>query len=283
MDFAQQPPAQELIAKDLHGNEWKFRHIFRGIYMGTITGISDIDPVHWPNSHWRSVKSLNFQGISVTPWMRPRLDNPLLPLQPDMYQTMAVAGQKMRIVDTAKNVSPGMLQFQQTQNITSRTSPIVPSQVLQHGHSQTPQTFRQNIQVNQVQDQSQSEFLQHQLQHRCSFGEQQQLRSELGRLFGLEGQLEDPLRSGWQLVFVDRENDILLVGDDPWQEFVNNVWCIKILMRQEVQQMGKPSADFLNTVHGKRLPSNSCDEYITRQDSRSLSSTVTTSVGTLEY
>jgi hypothetical protein len=30
LDFTQQPPAQELIAKDLHGNEWKFRHIFRG-------------------------------------------------------------------------------------------------------------------------------------------------------------------------------------------------------------------------------------------------------------
>lgn len=25
-------------------------------YMGTITGISDMDPVRWPNSHWRSVK-----------------------------------------------------------------------------------------------------------------------------------------------------------------------------------------------------------------------------------
>lgn len=28
--------------------------IFR--YMGTITGIGDLDPVRWPNSHWRSVK-----------------------------------------------------------------------------------------------------------------------------------------------------------------------------------------------------------------------------------
>ncbi|KAJ6817590.1 auxin response factor 17-like isoform X1 [Iris pallida] len=26
-------------------------------YMGTITGISDLDPVRWPNSHWRSVKN----------------------------------------------------------------------------------------------------------------------------------------------------------------------------------------------------------------------------------
>ncbi|KAJ8506649.1 hypothetical protein OPV22_007535 [Ensete ventricosum] len=157
LDYSQQPPAQELIARDLHDNEWKFRHIFRGQpkrhllttgwsvfvsakrlvagdsvlfiwnesnqlligllaaaahaaatnsrftifynpraspsefviplakyvkavyhtrvsvgmrfrmlfeteessvrrYMGTITGISDLDPVRWPNSHWRSVK-----------------------------------------------------------------------------------------------------------------------------------------------------------------------------------------------------------------------------------
>ena len=49
------------------------------------------------------------------------------------------------------------------------------------------------------------------------FSSYYELRSELERLFGLEGQLEDPVRSGWQLVFVDRENDILLVGDDPWQ------------------------------------------------------------------
>ena len=49
------------------------------------------------------------------------------------------------------------------------------------------------------------------------FSSYHELRRELGRLFGLEGQLEDPLRSGWQLVFVDREEDVLLVGDDPWQ------------------------------------------------------------------
>lgn len=29
-DYSLQPPAQELIARDLHDNEWKFRHIFRG-------------------------------------------------------------------------------------------------------------------------------------------------------------------------------------------------------------------------------------------------------------
>lgn len=49
------------------------------------------------------------------------------------------------------------------------------------------------------------------------FSSYPELRSELAQMFGLEGELEDPLRSGWQLVFVDRENDVLLLGDDPWQ------------------------------------------------------------------
>ncbi|KAL9257044.1 Auxin response factor 1-like protein [Drosera capensis] len=30
LDMSQQPPWQELVAKDLHQNEWHFRHIFRG-------------------------------------------------------------------------------------------------------------------------------------------------------------------------------------------------------------------------------------------------------------
>lgn len=30
LDMGQQPPSQELVAKDLHGVEWRFRHIFRG-------------------------------------------------------------------------------------------------------------------------------------------------------------------------------------------------------------------------------------------------------------
>ncbi|CAD6266258.1 unnamed protein product [Miscanthus lutarioriparius] len=49
------------------------------------------------------------------------------------------------------------------------------------------------------------------------FNNYHELRWELGRLFGLEGQLEDPLRPGWQLVFVHREEDVLLMDDDPWQ------------------------------------------------------------------
>ncbi|CAN6463513.1 unnamed protein product [Victoria cruziana] len=70
------------------------------------------------------------------------------------------------------------------------------------------------------------------------FSSYHELRNELSQMFGLEGLLEDPQRSGWQLVFVDRENDVLLMGDDPWEAFVNNVWYIKILSPQDVQKMG---------------------------------------------
>ncbi|KAL1833990.1 hypothetical protein ACET3Z_003641 [Daucus carota] len=116
----------------------------------------------------------------------------------------------------------------------------------------------------------------------AKFSSYHELRSELAHMFGLEGQLEDPLRSGWQLVFVDRENDVLLLGDDPWPEFVSSVWCIKILSPQEVQQMGKEGLELLNSVPVQRLSNTGCDNYASQQESRNLSTGIA-SVGSLDY
>ncbi|KAL2228874.1 UNVERIFIED_CONTAM: Auxin response factor 19 [Sesamum indicum] len=80
-----------------------------------------------------------------------------------------------------------------------------------------------------------------------------ELKQDLARRFGIEGQLEDRQRVGWKLVYVDHENDVLLVGDDPWEEFVTCVRCIKILSPQEVQQMSL-DGDFGNSV----LPNQAC-------------------------
>ncbi|XWS73357.1 hypothetical protein CRYUN_Cryun02cG0120900 [Craigia yunnanensis] len=80
-----------------------------------------------------------------------------------------------------------------------------------------------------------------------------ELKQDLARRFGIEGQLEDRGRIGWKLVYVDREKDVLLVGDDPWVEFVSCVRCIKILSPQEVQQMSL-DGDFGNSV----LPNQAC-------------------------
>ncbi|GMI92645.1 hypothetical protein HRI_002933800 [Hibiscus trionum] len=64
-----------------------------------------------------------------------------------------------------------------------------------------------------------------------------ELRHDLARMFGIEGQLEDIQTCDWKLVYVDHENDILLVGDDPWEEFVSCVQSIKILSSAEVQHI----------------------------------------------
>ncbi|URD73862.1 auxin response factor [Musa troglodytarum] len=48
-----------------------------------------------------------------------------------------------------------------------------------------------------------------------------ELRSAVACMFGLEGQLDDPRGSEWKLVYVDYENDVLLVGDDPWEKRPN--------------------------------------------------------------
>ncbi|KAF3437281.1 hypothetical protein FNV43_RR20034 [Rhamnella rubrinervis] len=81
-----------------------------------------------------------------------------------------------------------------------------------------------------------------------------ELKQDLARRFGIEGQLEDRQRIGWKLVYVDHENDVLLVGDDPWEEFVNCVRCIKILSPQEVQQMSL-DGDFGGNIV---LPNQAC-------------------------
>jgi hypothetical protein len=44
-----------------------------------------------------------------------------------------------------------------------------------------------------------------------------ELNQALARMFGIEGQLEDRQRIGWKLVYTDHEDDVLLLGDDPWE------------------------------------------------------------------
>uniref|UniRef100_A0A5B7A2A8 Auxin response factor n=1 Tax=Davidia involucrata TaxID=16924 RepID=A0A5B7A2A8_DAVIN len=106
------------------------------------------------------------------------------------------------------------------------------------------------------------------------FNSYHELREELGQMFGIQGLLEDPQRSGWQLVFVDRENDVLLLGDDPWEAFVNNVWYIKILSPEDVQKLGKQEDEYFSqNVGGMNTSVN---------DVRDLVSGIPT-VGSLEY
>ncbi|KAL6629175.1 hypothetical protein ACP70R_028940 [Stipagrostis hirtigluma subsp. patula] len=88
------------------------------------------------------------------------------------------------------------------------------------------------------------------------FSGYEELKHALAHMFGIEGQLEDRQRIGWKLVYKDHEDDILLLGDDPWEEFVNCVRCIRILSPQEVQQMSL-DGDLGNNVLSNQACSSS--------------------------
>ncbi|KAJ4952355.1 hypothetical protein NE237_029187 [Protea cynaroides] len=60
-----------------------------------------------------------------------------------------------------------------------------------------------------------------------------QLINELEDMFEIKGELLG--RDKWQLVFTDDEGDMMLLGDDPWQEFVKMARKILIYSGQQVK------------------------------------------------
>ncbi|CAM8883541.1 unnamed protein product [Rhodiola kirilowii] len=68
------------------------------------------------------------------------------------------------------------------------------------------------------------------------FNNYEELKAELDQLFEFGGEL---LASGsnWLLVYTDDEGDMMLVGDDPWQEFCGMVKKIFIYTKEDVQKM----------------------------------------------
>ncbi|XP_013586461.1 PREDICTED: auxin response factor 5-like [Brassica oleracea var. oleracea] len=81
-----------------------------------------------------------------------------------------------------------------------------------------------------------------------SFRDYRELKTAIECMFGLEALLTRPQSSGWKLVYVDYESDVLLVGDDPWEEFVGCVRCIKILSPTEVEHMSEEGMKLLNSA-----------------------------------
>ncbi|KAE8665921.1 Auxin response factor 23 [Hibiscus syriacus] len=67
-----------------------------------------------------------------------------------------------------------------------------------------------------------------------------ELIAELDHIFEFGGKLMAPQKN-WLVVYTDNEGDMMLVGDDPWQEFCAMVRKIGIYTREEVQKM-KPGS-----------------------------------------
>lgn len=62
------------------------------------------------------------------------------------------------------------------------------------------------------------------------------LFTELEILFSMEGLLRDP-NKGWRILYTDSENDMMVVGDDPWNEFCEVVSKIHLYTQEEVERM----------------------------------------------
>ncbi|KAK3183239.1 hypothetical protein Dsin_030525 [Dipteronia sinensis] len=71
------------------------------------------------------------------------------------------------------------------------------------------------------------------------FNNYDELIAELDQLFEFGGELMAP--KNWLIVYTDDEGDMMLVGDDPWQEFCVMVRKIYIYTREEVQKMNPGS------------------------------------------
>ncbi|PKA55277.1 Auxin response factor 2 [Apostasia shenzhenica] len=63
-----------------------------------------------------------------------------------------------------------------------------------------------------------------------------ELIAELDKMFEFNGELMSSNKN-WMIVYTDNEGDMMLVGDDPWQEFCSMVRKIYIYTKEEVQKM----------------------------------------------
>ncbi|XP_042506562.1 auxin response factor 11-like [Macadamia integrifolia] len=75
----------------------------------------------------------------------------------------------------------------------------------------------------------------------------EQLINEVENMFEIKGELQD--RDKWLLVFTDDEGDMMLLGDDPWQEFVK--MARKIFIYSSRQQLKKSP--------GSKVPTSSLE------------------------
>ncbi|GER57697.1 auxin response factor [Striga asiatica] len=63
-----------------------------------------------------------------------------------------------------------------------------------------------------------------------------ELLTHLERLFKMEGLLHDP-KHGWRVLYTDSDDDMMVVGDDAWCDFVEVATKIHVLTQAEVDKM----------------------------------------------
>ncbi|PKU65590.1 auxin response factor 2 [Dendrobium catenatum] len=99
-----------------------------------------------------------------------------------------------------------------------------------------------------------------------------ELIAELDKMFDFGGELKSSNKN-WMIVYTDNEGDMMLAGDDPWQEFCSMVRKIYIYTKEEVQKMNPGT---LNPVADDKLPSLKDNNMAERESKTSLPTSETT-------
>ncbi|XP_076925571.1 auxin response factor 2B-like [Bidens hawaiensis] len=97
------------------------------------------------------------------------------------------------------------------------------------------------------------------------FNNYDELIAELDELFDFNGELRTRNKT-WLVVYTDDEGDMMLVGDDPWQEFCGMVRKIFIYTREEVQRMN------LRALNSRHEDDSSVAEGVDGRDTRAIPS-----------
>uniref|UniRef100_A0A0A8ZT00 Auxin-responsive protein n=1 Tax=Arundo donax TaxID=35708 RepID=A0A0A8ZT00_ARUDO len=85
------------------------------------------------------------------------------------------------------------------------------------------------------------------------------LCKKLEEMFDIQGELVSTLKK-WQVVYTDDEDDIMLIGDDPWNEFCNMVKRIYIYTYEEAKKLAPKSKLPVSSDTSKLSAVNSLSE-----------------------
>ncbi|KAL3651513.1 Arf GTPase arf1 [Castilleja foliolosa] len=85
------------------------------------------------------------------------------------------------------------------------------------------------------------------------------LIKKLEEMFEINGELSGPIKK-WKVVYTDDEDDMMMVGDDPWHEFCSIVKKIYIYTTKEAKRLSPKMKHPLDKVKFVKLVSNPATE-----------------------
>ncbi|KAJ6393232.1 hypothetical protein OIU77_022663 [Salix suchowensis] len=229
---------------------------------GTVTGVEEVDP-KWPRSKWRCLKvrwdetSPVHRPDRVSPWriepaLAPSLDpvpgcrskrhrsnmvtpsaDSSAPPKKDNEPSRHLQHQEiltLRNMYAGKNYSdgnhnPAWALSQGKDQTTFDNRKFGPDDKIPQGDStrRCVKVYKQGTAVGRSLD-------------LAKFNGYNELTAELDQIFEFHGELVAPYKD-WLIVFTDDEGDMMLVGDDPWQEFCSLVRRIFVFTREEINRM----------------------------------------------